>query len=71
MVPKGPWCYARGDDDHLDNLLSRLRGRVAGEISMLLGEDVWMFQDIFDIPTGDDWEAKLRAELTDASFMIP
>lgn len=71
MTPKGFWSYARGDDDHLDQRLTVLRDRVAGEISMLLGEEVGMFQDIYDIRTGDEWESMLRAELTDASFMIP
>lgn len=71
MKPKGFWSYARGDDAALDRELTRLRARVAEEVSLLLGEEVEMFQDIHDIRTGDDWEARLRAELTDASFMIP
>lgn len=71
MTPKGFWSYARGDDEHLDSVLSKLRNRIAGEISMLLGQDIGMFQDIYDIRTGDDWKEKLRAELTDASFMVP
>lgn len=71
MTPKGFWSYARDDDEHLDNVLTRLRGRIAGEISMLLGQEIGMFQDIYDIRTGDDWEDKLRCQLTDASFMIP
>lgn len=71
MTPKGFWSYARGDDAHLDSLLTKLRGRIAGEISMLLGREIDMFQDIYDIRTGDDWEAKLKAEITAASFMTP
>ena len=71
MTPKGFWSYARGDDAHLDRRLSDLRGRVAGEISMLLGREVDMFQDIYDIRVGDNWKERLRGELTAASFMIP
>ncbi len=29
MKPKGFWSYARGDDDHLDGVLSELRNPVA------------------------------------------
>lgn len=38
---------------------------------MLLGRDIGMFQDIYDIRTGDDWENVLRSQLTGASFMVP
>ena len=71
MSPKGFWSYARGDDDHLDGVLTELRGRIAGEVSMLLGHDVGIFQDIHDLRTGDRWAQTLRAELTEASFLIP
>lgn len=71
FTPKGFWSYARGDDEHLGGRLSELRKRVAGEISMLLGRELDMFQDIYDIRTGEKWEERLRAELTAASFMVP
>lgn len=71
MKPKGFWSYARGDDDHLDRMLSELRKAIAGEVSMLMGEDVSIFQDIYDLRTGDQWAEKLRAELNAASFLIP
>ena len=71
MSPKGFWSYARGDDDHLDGVLTELRGRIAGEVSMLLGHDVGIFQDIHDLRTGDLWEEKLRAAVSNASFLIP
>ena len=71
MSPKGFWSYARGDDDHLDGVLTDLRGRIAGEVSMLLGHDVGIFQDIHDLHTGDLWEEKLRAAVSNASFLIP
>lgn len=71
MQPKGFWSYARGDDDHLDTMLSELRRRIAGEVSMLMGQDVGIFQDIHDLRTGDKWADKLRAELNAASFLIP
>ena len=71
LQPKGFWSYARGDDKHLDSQLTQLRSRVAGEISHLLGREVDMFQDIYDIRTGDDWAEKLRAEVTGASFLVP
>ena len=71
MEANGFWSYARGDDKHTENLLSDLRDRVAGEISMLLGREIDMFQDIHDIRTGDDWRDVLRARLNSASFMVP
>lgn len=71
MKPKGFWSYARGDDDHMDKLLSELRKQVAGEVSMLMGHDVGIFQDIHDLRTGDPWADKLRAGVTKASFLIP
>lgn len=71
MSPKGFWSYARGDDEHLDQRLTALRQRIAGEISLVLGQDITMFQDVHDIRTGDDWAEKLRAELTTASFLVP
>ena len=71
MSPKGFWSYARGDDDHLDGVLSGLRKQIEGEVSMLLGHDVGIFQDIHDLHTGDPWEEKLRAGVTNASFLIP
>lgn len=71
MAYKGFWSYARGDDDHLNKQLSDLQRRVSGEISMQLGQDVDMFQDIYDLRTGDDWAATLRGNLTQATFLIP
>jgi hypothetical protein len=71
MSPKGFWSYARGDDDHLDGVLSELRKRIAGEVSMLLGLEVGIFQDIHGLHTGDRWADKLRAEVSKASFLIP
>ena len=71
MKPKGFWSYARGDDDHLDKMLSALRRAIAGEVSMLMGEDVGIFQDIHDLRTGDRWAEKLRAGVSAASFLIP
>ncbi len=71
MNPKGFWSYARGDDDHLDGVLTNLRKRIAGEVSMLLGHDVDIFQDIYDLRTGDRWEDKLRAGITATTFLIP
>ena len=71
MTPTGFWSYARGDDDHLDGALSRLRKQVEGEVSMLLGEEVDIFQDIYDLRTGDNWAEKLRGQVTAASFFIP
>lgn len=71
MQTKGFWSYARGDNDHLDGALTELRKAVAGEVSMLLGLEVGIFQDIHDLRTGDDWAAKLRAGVSSASFLIP
>ena len=71
VQPKGFWSYARGDDAHLDGVLTELRGRIAGEVSMLLGHDVGIFQDIHDLRTGDRWAEVLRAGVTGASFLIP
>ncbi|MCP3970640.1 MAG: TIR domain-containing protein, partial [Rhodobacteraceae bacterium] len=71
MQPKGFWSYARGDDTHLDGVLTSLRERLEGEVSMLLGHDVDIFQDIHDLRTGDRWADKLRGELTRAAFLIP
>ncbi|MEH7826558.1 right-handed parallel beta-helix repeat-containing protein [Gemmobacter denitrificans] len=71
MKPKGFWSYARGDDDHLDKMLSDLRGVIAGEVSMLMGEEVGIFQDIHDLRTGDRWAETLRAGVSAASFLIP
>lgn len=71
MLPKGFWSYARGDDQHMDRLITDLRAQVVGEISTLFGEEVGMFQDVYDIRTGEDWKERLKEELNDASFMIP
>lgn len=71
MILKGFWSYAQGDDEHLEGLLSDLRKKVAGELSMLLGYDVDIFQDISDLRTGDRWEERLRAEVTAATFLVP
>lgn len=71
MQPKGFWSYARGDDDHLEKMLSDLRRQIAGEVSLLMGHDIGIFQDIHDLRTGDRWADKLRAELNAASFLIP
>ena len=71
MKPKGFWSYARGDNDHLDNVLTGLRQKLEGEISMLLGQDVDIFQDIRDLSTGDDWAETLKENVTKATFLIP
>lgn len=70
-MAKGFWSYARNDDAHTDNQITELRNRVAGEIALHLGRDIDMFQDIYDLRTGDDWEAALRGNLSAASFLIP
>ena len=33
MTPRGFWSYARGDDEHLDKVLTELRQRLAGEVA--------------------------------------
>ncbi|MFT6774440.1 MAG: parallel beta-helix repeat protein [Paracoccaceae bacterium] len=71
MAITGFWSYARGDDDHLDHELTQLRKRIAGEVSMLLGRDVDMFQDILDLRTGDRWEDKLRGAVASSAFLMP
>ena len=71
MKPKGFWSYARGDDEHLGSMLSDLRRAIAGEVSMLMGEDVGIFQDIHDLRTGDRWAETLRAGVSAASFPDP
>jgi hypothetical protein len=71
MEPKGFWSYARDDDEHLAGALSRLRQQIAGEVAMLLGRDVDMFQDIRDVRTGERWAERIRAELTAATFLVP
>ena len=71
MKPKGFWSYARGDDEHLDGVFTSLRKRLEGEISMLLGYDVDIFQDTYDLRTGDRWAETLRDEITEAAFLIP
>lgn len=71
MKPKGFWSYARGDDDHLDEVLTSLREKIEGEISMLLGHDVDIFQDIEDLRAGDLWAETLKGSLTQATFFIP
>ena len=70
MKPKGFWGYSRGDDDHLKDMLSKLREQIAGEVSMLMGDDVDIFQDIRDMRTGDRWTETLRSEVKRASFRI-
>lgn len=71
MHPRGFFSYARDDDAHLGKRLTELKGRIAGEVSMLLGGDVAMFQDIFDLRAGDRWEEKLRAAISSATFLVP
>jgi hypothetical protein len=69
MQPRGFWSYARDDDAHLDRQLSALRERLSGEVSMLLGADVSMFQDVHDLRTGEQWAERLRDELSSATFL--
>lgn len=71
MQPKGFWSYARDDDGHLAGVVSSLRKRIEGEVSMLLGEYVTIFQDIHDLRTGDRWAEKLRDGITATTFLIP
>jgi F-box protein 11 len=52
-------------------MLSDLRKEIAGEVSMLMGQDIGNFQDIHDLRTGDNWAKTLRAGLSAASFLIP
>ncbi|HEV7486636.1 MAG TPA: toll/interleukin-1 receptor domain-containing protein [Thermoanaerobaculia bacterium] len=69
--PSGFWSYARDDDKDLNKALSNLRIRVERRIRVVLGENATVFQDVFDIRTGDDWQQMLRKELNAASFLIP
>jgi F-box protein 11 len=70
MQPKGFWSYARFDDDHFDGALTELRKRVAGEVSMLLGHDISIFQDTEGPRTGDRWAKTLREGVTSATFLL-
>ena len=71
LKAKGFWSYARGDNDHLENQLTELRQRIAGEVSMLLGTDISMFQDVYDLRTGDLWKETLRGAVSSATFLVP
>jgi hypothetical protein len=71
MELQGFFSYARDDNTHLGQVLTELRDRIAGEVSMLLGRDVSMFQDIHDLRTGDNWEEKLRDRISSAAFLVP
>ncbi|MBO6640528.1 MAG: toll/interleukin-1 receptor domain-containing protein [Roseitalea sp.] len=71
LVPKGFWSYARGDDAHLDGVLSDLRRRLQAEIAILLGHKVDIFQDINELRVGDLWADRLRNEVSEATFLIP
>ena len=71
MQAAGFWSYSRGDNDHLENQLTELRQRIAGEVSMILGTDVSMFQDVYDLRTGDKWKDALRGAVSTATFLVP
>jgi predicted Holliday junction resolvase-like endonuclease len=71
MEPSGFWSYARNDDRDLDKALSNLRMRVERRIRLVLGIDATVFQDIYDIRSGDNWNDILAQKLDAASFLIP
>lgn len=71
MQSKGFWSYAGQDNEHLAGALTTLRQRLEGEISMLLGHNVEIFQDLQELRTGDRWAERLQEQLGQAAFLIP
>jgi|HubBroStandDraft_1064217.scaffolds.fasta_scaffold00005_55 formylglycine-generating enzyme required for sulfatase activity len=73
LKPIGFWSYTKSDDTSSAGKLSRLRDLVAAEMRQQLGPalQVEIFQDVDAIPTGSEWEKRIRAALAESSFLIP
>jgi tetratricopeptide (TPR) repeat protein len=70
----GFFSYARLDDEHMGQELSRLRSLIHGELSALLGLSTAtfeLFQDKEMIEYGDKWEAEIRRAIDESVFFIP
>jgi len=60
--------YAHRDDN--DGRLTKLRERLAYEVSVRTGEDFEIFQDRRDIQWGQDWKLRIEESLDEVTFLI-
>lgn len=66
--PAALMSYAHRDDD--DGRLTKLRERLAHEVSVRTGADFKIFQDRPDIQWGQDWKQQIEASLDEVTFLI-
>jgi flagellar motor protein MotB len=68
---KGFFSYSRGDDEHSQGSLSRLRAQIYNELRLQLGRDFKLWQDTEAIPDGAEWEDEIKRAISGSVFFIP
>jgi len=63
--------YARRDDLNSNKLITKLRDLLEKELSVKLGRDIKIFQDIEDISLGDGFWTEIEKKLKRVPFLIP
>ncbi|MBV8824280.1 MAG: chaperonin GroEL [Bradyrhizobiaceae bacterium] len=67
----GFFSYSRLDDAHSEGALSNLRFRIFRELSLQLGRNLKLWQDVSAIPEGTLWESEMQKAITESVFFIP
>jgi F-box protein 11 len=68
--PVGFLSYARADDEHDNNYLTRFRIRLSGEVHAQTGAPFDIFQDKESIGWGADWEERINDCIDAGTFLI-
>ena len=66
----GFFSYSRRDDRHSEGALSRLRGRIQGELRLQLGRDFRLWQDTAAIPEGALWEDEIKRAIANRYYLF-
>ncbi len=64
------FSYTRRDDRASGGLISTVRRELETQVSVRIGRDIEIFQDVDDIIGGDDWRARIEKALEEAVLLI-
>lgn len=71
MTFAGFWSYTHFDDEHEDERITRLRGRIERSIRFATGTEIPIFQDRKDIGWGQKWKRCIDASLDETGLLFP
>ncbi|MBV9761524.1 MAG: right-handed parallel beta-helix repeat-containing protein [Acidobacteriaceae bacterium] len=69
--PIGFFSYVRREDQYENEVLSRIRERLSGEVGLQTGRSFEIFQDRNEIKWGQQWKLRIKDSLDTSTFLIP